>query len=355
MSARDTRQPLVSATTLPPPRRRLPVLRLLLLLLVLGGAGLVLKNDLDQGERDRAESRRLDLLESTVQGLGADQHSLADDNAAHRHALAQLQHQVDGLNTTLSADQRKQWQLAEVDYYVRLAEQHLILTRDVQGARALLDVADRILAATNDNDLLKLRAAIASDRLALSAASKVDVAGTYLRLSALDQRLALLPVPMEAGGHRQQGAIQAPASAEPTAASGWRDHMQDLMNQGVAKFRGLITVRHYAEPIKPLMSDAERALVTENLRLHLGQAQLALLHGEDSVYQASLKTAQDDFARYFQLLPAPEYTAIQQELAALAQVQVSPAVPDLRASVGALNALSDKLPLHGTAADGTRP
>jgi uroporphyrin-3 C-methyltransferase len=349
MSARDTRQPLVTAPPPPPPRRRAPIFAALLALAALGISGWLLEENLAQRDQARLDSHRLAALESSMQGMAADQQALGKSNAA---ALARLQHQVDGLDASLNADQRKQWQLAEADYNVRLAEQHLILTRDVQGARALLDVADRTLAASNNNDLLTVRRAIASDRLALAAATRVDVAGTYLRLGALDQRLATLPVPMEAGGHRQQGVVEA----APAAASGdWRLHMQDLLDQGMAKFRGLITVRHYSEPIKPLMGDAERALVTENLRLHLGQAQLALLRGEEGVYHASLQTAQDDFARYFQLLPAPEYGAIQQELAALAELQVRPAVPDLSASVTALNTLATRLPVRGYAPVGSAP
>lgn len=348
MSVRDTRQPLVTAAKPPAPRRNRPVITFLIACTALGLSGwLVWKVNVDQGERSRSEGKRIETLETRMIGMISDQRALQDDVAARSRLLVALQSRLDTMDNALSADQRRQWQLAEVDYYVRLAEQHLMLTRDTQGAKALLDVADRILADTNDNALLKLRQAIAQDRLALAASAQVDVAGTYLRLGALDERIAGLVLPMEAGGRHEQGAIQAPPPEPALPAGGsWSQQLNGLMAQGWSKFRGLITVRHYEQPVKPLLSDAERGLIRENLRLHLGQAQLAMLRGESGVYEASLKTAQEDFSRYFQLLPAPEYNAIQQELGALAKVQVRPAVPELKASVGALDALSGRLPLQ---------
>lgn len=347
MSVRDSRQPLVTAAKPAAPRTRRPVLTFLIALTALGLSGWLVKANLDQADRNRSESKRLETLETRVIGLISDQRTLQDDEAARARLLTTLQGRLDNLDATLSADQRRQWQLAEVDYYVRLAEQHLLLTRDTQGSKTLLDVADRILADTNDNALLKLRQAIDQDRLSLAAAAQVDVAGTYLRLGALDERLAALVLPMESGGRHQQGAVQVPDPVpELPAHATWSQRLNALMAQGWSKFRGLITVRHYDEPIKPLLSDAQRSLIRENLRLHLGQAQLAMLRGEATVYEASLKAAQDDFSRYFQLLPANEYNAVQQELGALMKVQVRPAVPELKASVSALDALTGRLPLR---------
>ena len=67
--------------------------------------------------------------------------------------------------------------------------------------------------------------------------------------------------------------VAVPAAGDPAGVS--------LFDQGWARLRSLITVRHYEEPVRPLLSDAERALVREALRLDLAQAQLALMRGEE--------------------------------------------------------------------------
>ncbi len=336
MSVKDTRQPLVSAPqVLAKPRR--PVITFIIALsalglgLYLGKAGLDLRQQAEQSEQ------RLSAVSAQVASLQQEQRRLSDEGALRARLLASAQGRLDALDQNFSADQRKQWLLAEVDHYVRLAEQHLLLTRDVQGATALLNVADRLLAVTNDNALLSLRQTIARDRLSLEAASRVDVAGVYLRLNALGERVRGLQLPLAAGGRAQQGRVQVATPPVAEAPAG-------AMAQAWAKFRSLITVRRYDEPIKPLLSEAERSLIKENLQLELGQAQLALLRGEASIYQASLQSARQRLSRYFQQLPGREYQALLAELDSLLALPVAPAVPDLKASVAALDALQGKLP-----------
>jgi uroporphyrin-3 C-methyltransferase len=89
-----------------------------------------------------------------------------------------------------------------------------------------------------------------------------------------------------------------------------------------------------------LLPESDRALVREAVRLDLAQAQLALLRGEPAIYKASLSTAKGRLARYFPLLPKGEYNNLQQELNTLAAVDIRPALPDLAASIAALDAQS---------------
>lgn len=335
MSVKDTRQPLVTAPL--PKRARPPVFTLLIAIAALGASGYVWKTSTDQLQVVKQEVQKIEAIDKRVGTLLRDQRSVQDDAAMRARTLASLQSRVDTLDQNLSADQRQQWLLAEVDHYIRLAEQHILLTRDSQGAKALLEVADRLLAAANDNQLLGLRQAVANDLLALNASNTVDTAGTYLRLSALSQRIQNAKLPLRAGGREHQGEVVADAPA--TEAS-----TKSLFAQGWDKFRGLITVRQYNEPIKPLLGEADRTLILQNLELELGQAQLALMRGESAIYKAALQSARDRLARYFQQLPDSEYTALQTELNALSQIEVRPSVPDLTGSVNALNALRGKLP-----------
>jgi uroporphyrin-III C-methyltransferase len=325
-----TRVPLVSAPVLA--IRSRPWLAYLLAVLALLITAYVWKMAADDSESLRSEHEKLLSLENRFSELQRQQQRLNDDGTLRGRQLDVLNAQFAKWSDTLNADQRRAWLLNESDHYLRLAEQHLLLTRDVVGARTLLDVADRLLAAHGDNKLLALRQAIAKDRLALTAALNVDVAGIYLRLGALSEHVAKLQLPIVASERlRREEVVPPPVPVQGDAS---------LIDEGWKKIRDLVTVRKHEEPLKPLLPESDRALVREAVRLDLAQAQLALLRGEPAIYKASLTTAKGRLLRYFPLLPKAEINSLQQELNMLAALDIRPALPDLAASIRALDALS---------------
>ncbi len=342
MSQSNTRVPLVSGPVLPPPRRRPALLATVIALAALGLAGWQWQQSRAAAAREQALAERVAAVEARHGELQRQQQRQLDDLTLRSRQLDDVAAQLARWDDTLNADQRRRWLLSESEHYLRLAEQHLLLTRDLAGALTLLDVADRLLAAHGDNRLLPLREALARDRLALKAAASVDVPGTYLRLGALDERFGRLQLPVLAGERAGRGGqVEAPPPAPDAAASLWQ--------AGLARLRQLVTIRHYDEPVRPLLSDAERQLVREAMRLDLAQAQLALLRGEPVIYRQSLETARGRLAQYYSLLPKAEYAGLADELSALAAHDIRPALPVL----GAI-AVLDRL--RGlTAADEARP
>lgn len=328
----STRLPLVTSPALLTVHAR-PYLAYALALLALCLAGYVWKLSADAAAALRAQQEKLLRIDSRFVELQRQQQRLVDDLTLKSRQLDEVTARLARWDDTLNATQRRIWLINESDHYLRLAQQHLQLTRDVAGARALLDVADRLLAAHGDNQVLPLRNAIATDRLALSAAMGMDVPGLYLRLGALGERIASLSLPLTGKPPAVVAASKRPA-ANPPAPS------PSLMDAGWAKMRALVTVRHYDEPLRPLLSEADRELVREALRLDLALAQLALMRGEPVIYKSSLLTAQHRLARYFPLLPKVEYDNLLKELVALAAVDIRPALPGLDASIRVLDALS---------------
>lgn len=337
MTAQDsksgsTRIPLVTGPAMLTVQAR-PWLAYLLALFALCLAAYVWKINADDAAALHSQQEKLLRLESRFVGLQRQQQRLVDDLALKSRQLDEVSAKLARWDDTLNATQRRIWLVNEADHYLRLAQQHLQLTRDIAGARALLDVADRLLAAHGDNQVLPLRNAIAQDRLALSAAMGMDVPGLYLRLAALSERVGNLQLPQLVGKASPPAVAALPKTTAAPASS-------SLMDAGWAKMRALVTVRHYDQPLQPLLSEADRALVREALRLDLAQAQLALMRGEPVVYKNSLLTARNRLSRYFPLLPKAEYDNLLQELLALAAVDIHPALPDLGASIRALDALS---------------
>lgn len=331
----STRLPLVSGPATITVRVQ-PYLAYLLALLALGLAGYAWKISHDEVRSGLREHGKLIRLEARFAEMQRQQQRLVDDLGLKSQQLDTFNAKLARWDDTLNTEQRRIWLLNESDHYLRLAQQHLLLTRDVVGARSLLDVADRLLAAHGDNRLLVLRQALAKDRMALSTALSVDVPGIYLRLGSLSERVGALQLPQVSAN---PGTRHGEGQSE-TAPPATFQNSSGLLDAGWAKIRALVTIRRYEAPLQPLLSEAARALVREALRLDLAQAQLALMRGEPQVYKASLMTAKARLAHYFPLLPQAEYHSLLQELVTLAAVDIRPALPELAASIRALDALS---------------
>lgn len=328
--AGNTRIPLVANPVMVSVRSR-PYLAYLLALTALSLAAYVWKTGTDEAAALHQQQENLLSIESRFVELQRQQQRQGDELALKSLKLDEVSAKLARWDDTLNATQRQIWLINESDHYLRLAQQHLQLTRDVAGTRALLDVADRLLARHGDVQVLVLRNAIAKDRLALSTAMGMDVPGLYLRLTALSERVGALQLPPLTGrALTPVDAIEAPVT--PASSS--------LIDAGWAKMRALVVLRHYDQPLRPMLDEVDRGLVREALRLDLAQAQMALMRGEPAIYKASLLTAKNRLARYFPLLPKAEYDNLVAELLALSAVDVRPALPDLAVSIQALDKLS---------------
>lgn len=335
MSASDnntssTRIPLVSGAVIAVRSR--PWLAYLLAALALAAAAWAWLAVLDERAQLRNGQQKLATLENRFSEAQRQQQRLLDDLTLRGRQLDEVEARLARWDESLNAGQRRIWLVNEADHYIRLAQQHLLLTRDLAGARTLLDVADKLLASHGDSQLLPLREALARDRLALSAALGVDTAGVYLRLAALGERVGALKLGIAASDRPLRLDSEVPAPAVPENAS--------LLDTGWARLRQLVTVRRHDQPVQAVLGEAGQALVREALRLDLAQAQLALLRAEPAVYVASLRAAQARLTRHFQLLPRAELDSLGQELDGLMAVDIRPALPDLATSIGALDALS---------------
>jgi len=289
----------------------------------------------------QALQRRLDAALADLQRdsagraqlLQALETRLAEQDAALEQQRSQLTRQGETLSR-IDASDRESWLLAEVEYLLRLANQRLIMTGDVAAARALLDNVDGILRDLDDAALHPVRAAVASDLAALRAVPEVDVEGIYLRLGALLEQageLAILRLPGE------QQELQPPPQPRQEAAPGdWQQQLQQGWESALHKLSDYLTIRRRDVPVEALMDPRWEGLVRQNLRMLLEQARVALLSGNQSLYRESLERARYWVTEFFQ---SDEATArsMAREIDQLSAVQIDVALPDVSASLAALN------------------
>jgi len=221
---------------------------------------------------------------------------------------------------------RDDWLLAEAEYLMRLANQGLLMGREVRGAAALLHAADALLRDQDDPSLHGVRAALASDIARLNEVSEFDVEGVYLRLSALADRTSGLQ--LEARSMRGFSAAGEPTDTSGGRTEGWWARL-------LARLDPYIVVRRRGEPVEPLLPPGEEVYLRMNVRLLIEQAQLALLAAEQQIYEDALGRARRDLDHYFSVDVAAN-RAFVDELNTLAALNVAPPMPDISASLNAL-------------------
>ncbi|WP_136254855.1 uroporphyrinogen-III C-methyltransferase [Onishia niordana] len=272
-----------------------------------------LETRLQETEQSRAAA--LDEAVASVEGEFADYRSEVDDT---------LDRVLDELNSQQQTDERE-WLHAEAAYLLRLANQRLQLERDVGGAMALLETADKRLKETGNPALLPVRRAIADELAKLDAVPDIDRTGLYLSLNAQQEQLASLPLKQDVAEAPVEGTIETPPSG---------DWQQQLTRFG-SELKDLVTVRRHDQALEALMTPEQESYLRQNVRLVLEQAQLALLKEEPELYRASLDKAISMIEGYYDT----ERESVESSISRLTDMRgktIRPELPDISGSQQAM-------------------
>ncbi len=230
----------------------------------------------------------------------------------------------------LGSTTRSDWLLAEASYLARLANQRLQTERSTKSPLALLQNVDVILKQLDDPELLSVRRAVAADITALQLAGEVDSAGLYLELSTLAEAVVKLSV-------LKPVTETMPEPKQTENAIDEQPKLRGMVTGFITSVSQLIRVSQRSQPIEPLLQVHEEAIVRQNLRLMLEQAQSAVMREEQAIYSQSLEKAQRWLAQYFQLNPSA--TVIQQRLANLSDIEVVQQLPNISDSLQSIETL----------------
>lgn len=273
------------------------------------------------GDRGSQQSRRLQSLEEKL--------------SSQRELIATQQRQIDhNARELLEAGNRTRtdWLLAEAEYLLRIANQRLMIEKDIRGAMSALQAADEVLAKSDDIGLYPVRQQLAREILALKGLSGVDRTGLYLKLEAAINGIHQLTdqalISENAPGFVSNDRTEETAGSEPdTIAQGWNKVKSTLMQ--------VVVVRRMDEPVKPLLSPDQSAYARLNLQLMLEEAEMAVLRGNQPLYERALAKARATINDWYND-NNPRVTALSDTLADLAQENVDPELPDISQSLGLL-------------------
>ena len=248
----------------------------------------------------RSLSSVIKRLDGVDKNLTAVQNNQKQTTASHNMHIEEINQRLDSNSRRLALVANTtpdDWQIAEVEYLLRLASQRLLIAKDGRTALNLLANADAILLSLADPSWLDLRTAIAADRLAIASVNELDVEGLFLRLAAISSKIETLP--LLRSRLEQAGIIavdELPASDEPMPVIA---SLQQLAWQTWQELKTLVVVHTSAEPVKPLLPPEQHYYVRSNLRLLINQVQLALIDSRQSSYQYSLSQAVQWLNEYF--------------------------------------------------------
>lgn len=235
-------------------------------------------------------------LQQRLAGLERSRDALNTELSELQATTRQLNQQTESLLTRLKNQEGRRpadWLIAEADYLVKMAGRKLWLEQDVRTAIMLLENADQRLDSLGDPSVLPVRSKLASDIQTLRQVNTVSKTSVALALSGMLAQVEELPL------HVFEKPQDSNEEAELTSsAADWKDNLAKVWHSLVDDF---FAVKSLSEPVAPVMSQQQRYLLREQMKLQLMQAQSAALSGESTLYEQSLKQAhtllKEKFAR----------------------------------------------------------
>ncbi|MCR9188428.1 MAG: uroporphyrinogen-III C-methyltransferase [Alteromonadaceae bacterium] len=288
------------------------------------------------GDRGSQQSQRLQSLEEKL--------------ASQRELIATQQRQIDhNARELLEAGNRTRtdWLLAEAEYLLRIANQRLMIEKDIRGAMSALEAADEVLTESDDIGVYPVRQQLAREILALKGLTGVDRTGLYLTLEAAIDSIHQL-TDQALISENAPGFVVSAAQGESAGTGEEPGAVVQAWNKVKATLMQVVVVRRMDEPVKPLLSPDQSAYARLNLQLMLEEAEMAVLRGNQPLYERALTKARTTIDDWYNA-SNPRVTALSETLTELAGKNVDPELPDISQSLdllkerlaGRLNANND--------------
>ncbi|MBT8099549.1 MAG: uroporphyrinogen-III C-methyltransferase [Gammaproteobacteria bacterium] len=296
-------------------------------------------------DQDTVATQLSQQLQSTNDSLGALDSKISDLAAAEQRAnalidalrgdlderaelLDSLPSRTNNLERSIAAlqgvslDTRNTYLVAEAEYYLQIANSQLQLAGNPYLATLALEQADDRLLQLADPALTEVRRAIANEIAALEVMEKPDISGVALTLASLARVVDSLPLVKAAG--EESASDDDTGEAPGGAARAW------AAVKGA--FTGLVKHTPPQDRQAPLLTPDAEPMIRSNLALQLQAARLALLRGEQQVFEQSIDDASEWIRAYFDTSGAP----VQSALETLAEIRAgysTSVAPDISGSL----------------------
>ena len=221
----------------------------------------------------------------------------------------------------VSEGARDAWILAESEYYMQIANAQLQLANNPHLAALALRMADERIVQLANPALTDVRRAISDELAALDIMEKPDIEGATLTLASLARVVESLPLASASVAEEETDEIDPELSGAGRAWASVKNAMGGLVK---------VTPPDRAKLVQ-LSPDAEFFL-RNNIALQLQSARLALLRGEQAIFEQTLDDTSALLNEYFDTGSA----AVQGSLETIAEIRqyvFAAEVPDISESL----------------------
>jgi uroporphyrin-3 C-methyltransferase len=222
------------------------------------------------------------------------------------------------------------WQLAEVEYLMRIAQHKLILENDFEGAAITLQAASDKIAATADPGLLPVRVQISDEIAVLKTRSRPDLVGMTLVLSQLSRQIkALTP------GYLPR--IDSSQNATESEDAGPVD--QTITERVVSFITSQVSLKKEDSP--PTQTEALVVDIEQTMEDNLKLTRWTVLERDNFQFRQLMEENLRLFKQFYNLDDAANYDFYTQ-LLELQKATVKPEKPDISGSLELLKRIISK-------------
>ncbi|MDJ0709639.1 MAG: uroporphyrinogen-III C-methyltransferase [Woeseiaceae bacterium] len=270
---------------------------------------------------------RLAELAGRDSGIDADLAALRQDVDERIRLLSSLPPRMSTLESSVAAlagvseGARDAWVIAESEYYMQIANAQLQLANNPHLAALALKLADERIVQLANPALTDVRRAISDELAALEIMERPDIEGATLTLASLARVVDSLPLASAADDDEPAPEIDPELSGAGRAWASVKSAMSGLVK---------VTPPERAKLVQ-LSPDAEFFL-RNNIALQLQSARLALLRGEQAIFEQTLDDTSALLDDYFDA----DSAAVQGALATIAEIRqhvFTTDVPDISESL----------------------
>ena len=311
----DSPSPRGLAPDTPPPRRlRLFAAALVVLAAIVAGLWLDTRGRIGATQEELAKRLRdIEIETREARTLGRQAQEAQRETLAKLGALetklAESQNQQVALEVLYQelARNRDEWQLAEIEQVLAIAQQQLQLSGNVRAALLALQLAESRLSRVDRPQFLPVRRALTRDIDRLKSLPLLDVPGLSLAIDRLIASVDAIPLAFDE-------RVERPASvkASKSAPAAEDNFFVRLGGEVWKELRQLVVVRKVEAPEPPLLPPQQAWFLRENLKLRLLNARLALLTRDEAGYREDLRVAQGWIQHYFDVRAKASQAALAQ-------------------------------------------
>ncbi len=271
---------------------------------------------------------QVDALATQDQGSNAEIDALRQELDERVRLLSSLPARMSTLESSMaslagiSQSSRDAWLIAEAEYYMQIANAQLQLANNPELAALALRMADERVVQTGNPALMEVRRAISDELASLDVMEKPDIAGATMTLASLAQVVESLPLASGASTASDEASL-------PDEEQGGLNRAWSSMKGAMS---GLVRVTPPDQAKMALVTPDAESFLRNNLALQLQSARLALLRGEQAVFEQSLDDTSALLAQYFDGASAQVKSA-QQTLIEIRSSVVASSAPDISESL----------------------